>query len=890
MGAKLSSPSGEPTKATYIFSTALLGLIEKYSPDMLVVAMDPKEPSFRVDIYPDYKATRPPMPDDLPVQIDRIEQILESLRIPMLRVPGFEADDVIGTLSRKASNEGIDVYICSRDKDMMQLVGDHVFTFDIKNGECIGSEEMFAKYGVNPCQFVDILALQGDSSDNVPGVPDVGPKTALSWIQKYGSLDNLYAHADDIGGKRGRSLREHKEQAYLSQKLVTIDCNAPLDIDFDKFALKEPDLEKLGKLFTELDFTRLMKQLSIKPSEGEGVSGKTGVVEVQADSALNEPLDVNYELIDTDEKFEKFYKQLSGQKIFAFDTETNSIDAMKADLVGLSFSWKSGSGFYLPVKAPLGGKCLSVKLIREKLGPIMSDSKIKKVGQNIKYDLLVMQGAGIEVEGVYFDTMVASYVLSPERMGHGLDLMAKDYLDYETISITELIGKGKNQLTFDMVDTEAACRYAAEDSDITWRLYEYLSGRLDRSGELRKLFEEVEMPLVSVLWRMESHGVSLDTDLLRKMSNEISDSLDRLTDKIYELAGSVFNIDSPKQLAEVLFDKLGMKSVKQGKTMRSTDASVLESLKQDHEIVSYLLEYRQLVKLRNTYVDKLGQLINPRTNRVHCSFNQTVTATGRLSSSDPNLQNIPIRTELGRKIRSAFIPADDNDCIVSADYSQIELRMLAHFSSDQALIKAFEEDQDIHSFVASQIYQVGLDEVTSQMRANCKAVNFGIIYGQGAYGLSRTIGISQKEAKEFINDYFSRYRSIKEFMEGIVARARKSGYAETILGRRRVITGLNSRNFNTRTSAERMAVNTTIQGSAADLIKIAMINIDRKIREKQINASMTLQIHDELVFEVPENGSEKIAAQISREMTDAMDLNVPLKVDVSVGPTWLSDK
>jgi DNA polymerase-1 len=664
-----------------------------------------------------------------------------------------------------------------------------------------------------------------------------------------------------------------------------------LDIDYDNFIVKEPDSEKLAAIFTELDFTRLLKQLALNPDEQRGSSNEQGALEGQASGSVSkEPEAIEYELVDTEKKFERFYEQLSNQKIFAFDTETNSLDAMKADLVGLSFSWKSGSGFYLPVKAPLGGRSLSIKLIQEKIGPIMSDSGIKKVGQNIKYDLLVMKGAGIDVEGVYFDTMVASYVLSPERMGHGLDLMAKDYLDYETISITDLIGKGKNQLTFDMVDTDAACRYAAEDSDITWRLYEYLSGRVACSADLKRLFEEVEMPLVTVLCRMEAHGVTLDTSLLRRMSNEISDTLEVLTDKIYDLGGSVFNIDSPKQLSEVLFDKLGMKSVKQGKTLRSTDASVLEGLKQDHEIISYILDYRQLVKLKNTYVDKLGQLINPRTNRVHCSFNQTVTATGRLSSSNPNLQNIPIRTELGRKIRSAFIPADERDCIISADYSQIELRMLAHFSSDEALTEAFVEDQDIHSFVASEIYQVGLDEVSSEMRARCKAVNFGIIYGQGPFGLSRTIGISQKEAKEFINDYFKRYKSIKEFMDSIVDKAKRCGYAETILGRRRVITGLNSRNFNTRTSAERMAVNTTIQGSAADLIKIAMINIDKKIRAGTINASMTLQIHDELVFEAPKKEASSCVEKIKREMTGAMKLNVPLKVDVATGPTWLSDK
>jgi DNA polymerase-1 len=566
---------------------------------------------------------------------------------------------------------------------------------------------------------------------------------------------------------------------------------------------------------------------------------------------------------------------------------------MRADLVGISFSWQSHKGFYLAVKAPLGSNHLDIEQVRSKLTPLLADENVKKIGQNIKYDLLVLRNAGIPVKGVYFDTMVASYCLDPERESHSLDNMALDFLNYQGIPISSLIGKGKNQLTFDMVDTVAACEYSVEDADITFQLYIYLKERLEKEPALKKLFEDVEMPLVSVLATMEYNGVSLDTTLLRKMSGEINEALKTITEQIYRHAGSVFNIDSPKQLSEILFKRLNLPPVRSGKAGLSTDAAVLEQLADQHPIIEQILYYRTLSKLQNTYVDKLGTLINPRTGRVHASFNQTITTTGRLSSSDPNLQNIPIRTELGRKIRAAFVPAKKTDCILSADYSQIELRLLAHFSKDQALMAAFAADQDIHRFVASQIYNVPVEQVTDQMRSNCKAVNFGIIYGQGAFGLSRSIGISQTEAKKFIDDYFARYSSIRKFMDDCIASARRSGYAETILHRWRKIININSKHAGKRSQAERFAINTVIQGSAADLIKVAMVNIQKKIEnEPAIGGSvkMILQIHDELVFELPAAEADKHAKWIAEEMTGAIKLDVPLKVDISYGPTWLSGK
>jgi DNA polymerase-1 len=746
-----------------------------------------------------------------------------------------------------------------------------------------------------------MLALQGDTADNVPGVPDVGPKTAIEWIQKYGSLEELYKHADEIKGKRGDNLRNNKELALLSQKLVTINCHAPVELDEKTFALTEPDKDKLAALFRELGFTRLLSQLDIKsaPAQPEKPRqkiqqpvgfGQGTLFAMGAETPAAKTGDHDYQLIDTPEKFDTFFKELQKQTQFAVDTETTSIDPMRADLVGMSFCWKERQAYYLPVKAPLGQPRLDVHKIRPVLAPILADPKRFKIGQNLKYDMLILENAGMPLaieSGYAFDTMVASYCLHADRASHSMDAMAKDYLNYEPIPIFDLIGKGKNQTTFDRVDTAAACEYAAEDADVTFQLWQYLSTRLNAQPGIKKLFEEVEMPLVSVLARLESNGVSLDTDLLRTMSRSINKQIQQLADQIYAQAGVPFNIDSTKQLAEILFDRLGLESIRQGKTQRSTDADVLDQLSGRHPIIPLLLEYRQMVKLLNTYIDKLPLLVNSRTGRVHASFNQTVTATGRLSSSDPNLQNIPIRTELGKQIRSAFVPKDKDGCIFSADYSQIELRLLAHFSKDAALLKAFAEDMDIHTFVASQIYGVEPKDVSSEMRTKAKAVNFGIIYGQGAYGLSQTVGISQSEAKKFIDDYYARYPSIRKFMDSVIDRTNKMGYAETILGRRRPITGLDSKNFNIRSQAERLAVNTVIQGSAADLIKVAMINIQRKIDTEHLPIQMILQIHDELVFELSEKIVDQHTPWITEAMTSAIAVNVPLKVDTSIGKSWL---
>jgi DNA polymerase-1 len=915
--APLKSATGEPTKAVYVFTTAILGLLERRKPDMLVVTMDSKEPSFRTERYAEYKAHRPPMPEDLPGQIARIEQVLEAMKIPMLRFGGWEADDIIGTLTCQATKRGIDTFICSKDKDMLQLLNPHVVEYDLKNDEVIDTQRMMETMGLRPDQIIDMMALQGDTSDNVPGIPDVGPKTAVEWIKKYETLDNLYAHADEIKGKRGDNLRKFKEQAYLSRYLVEINCNAPVVLDEEAFAVKEPDEERLYSLYKELGFTRLSKKLTPKgapdasqttskgtqktpkgtqttpqhaPATSRNAQGTLFDLSGGTASAVPEVQHGECVLVDTPEELHKMAAEFKKQKCFAFDTETTDLDPFKAELVGLSLSWEAHRAYYLPIKAPEGFNKLDLDLVKREVGPSLADPKKYKVAQNLKYDLLILENAGFEVaieEGCVFDTMIASYCLHADRTNHSMDAMARDYLGYDPIPIEAVIGKGKNKLMFDQVDTRAACNYAAEDADVTWRLYEYLSMHLDAMPDIKQLFETIEMPLVEALARMEENGVSVNVDILNEMSDEMTALMRVLTDKIYALAGTPFNIDSPKQLSEILFDHLGLRSIRSGKTQRSTDAAVLEELKHDHPVIPLILEYRQLGKLKNTYTDKLGLLVNPRTGRIHASFNQTSTATGRLSSSDPNLQNIPIRTEIGRKIRSAFVPADPDGCILSADYSQIELRLLAHFSKDEALRKAFAEDQDIHRFVASQVYGVAPEEVTGEMRSKAKAVNFGIIYGQGPFGLSKSIGISQAEAKQFISDYYDRYPSIRAFMDEIIRRTQQMGYAETILHRRRAITGLTSKNFNVRSLGERLAVNTVIQGSAADLIKAAMIRIHRRIVKEKLPVKMILQIHDELVFEMPESCAAEHAKWICEEMTGAIPLDVPLKVDVSVGRNWM---
>jgi len=892
MAANLTSPAGEPTKAAYIFTNMLTGLIRRRDPDMLFIAMDSKTPTFRAEIYPEYKAHRPPMPEDMPGQIDKIEQIARVLNIPVIRCEGYEADDIIGTVAKNAASKGIDTYICSKDKDMLQLIDGHIRVYDVSKDRCIDAAALKEDRHVTPEEFLDCLAIQGDTADNVPGVPDVGPHTALKWIQKYGNIENLFEHADELRGKRGKSLRQSKEQVFMSKKLVTIKCDVPIEINYDDYKITPPDKEKITEILTRFGFNRLLKQLGLDQAaqEAPGKPSPATVVKAPSEPDSAETVWHEYILVDTIEKLDELACQLSRQKLISVDTETNSLRPAAADLVGISFSYQPHRAYYIPVRASLGQKVVSINRIKETIGPILADQDICKVAHNIKYDIIVLRNAGLAIRGTCFDTIVACYCLEPGRNNKSMDQLALDFLHYRPIPITDLIGKGRGQRTFDTVDTSTACEYAAEDADITLQLYHYLAERLEKQPSLKTLFDELEMPLVQVLAEMEYNGIYVDVTMLKKMSNRFSDELDTLTEKIHSHAQTPFNIDSPKQLAQILFDRLGLKSVKSGESGPSTDAGVLEKLADAHPIIPLILQYRQISKLKNTYLDKLGSLVNHRTDRVHASFNQTVTATGRLSSSAPNLQNIPIRTDLGKKIRAAFVPQRDSDYLLSADYSQIELRLLAHFSKDPTLCQAFEENRDIHRFVASQIYNVPIDEVTGQMRSNCKAVNFGIIYGQGPYGLSRTTGLGVSEAKQFIDDYFHRYGSIRQFMDRIVETGQKTGYAETILHRRRRIPNLRSKNNARSSQARRLLINTTIQGSAADLIKVAMINIHRRIKRENLPVKMLLQIHDELVFELPADQADRHAQWINHEMTTAIELDVPLKVDITAGPTWLNEK
>jgi DNA polymerase-1 len=883
-GGNLTAASGEPTKATYIFTTMMLKLLKERTPDMLVVTMDSPGRSFRHEMYDQYKANRSAMPEDLPKQIERIEQILAAMDVPMLRVAGYEADDIIATLTRQGQKQGYKIYICSRDKDLEQLIDKDVSMYDMRKDIELNLAGFTDAMGIAPHQSGDVLALAGDTADNIPGLPDVGPKTALQWIQQYGSLEALIEHKDEIKGKRGDNLRANLEQLLLARKLVTLDHEVPLDLDWSAMTVKKFDTTSLSEIFRELGFSRLLTQLDLQEKTIQQTKPQTPVANVE------------YVLVDNPQAFDDFYNQLHRQSRFAIDTETTGLNPMIADLVGLSFSWQPYKGYYLPVKAPLGQKHLDWSQISQKLRPILTDPAVKKIGQNIKYDMIVLRKAGIELQGVDFDTMVASYVLYNDQARHNMDSMALDYLGHETIKFSSLTGKGKNQLTFNMVDTQLACDYAAEDADVTWRLAQYLSKQLKDKADTEQgkgllfLFEHLEMPLVEVLAEMEYQGIAIDLPWLKKLGTRISQRLDELTEQIHQRSGCVFNVDSPKQLGQVLFEKLSLPTGKQTKTGYSTDQEVLEGLQWQHPIVELLLEYRQLSKLRNTYTDKLASMVCPATRRVHASFNQAITATGRLSSSDPNLQNIPIRTELGQEVRKAFIPQAPGDVILAADYSQVELRMLAHFSKDKQLLAAFAGGQDIHRSVAAQVHGIALEDVSPDQRSRAKAVNFGIVYGQSAYGLSRGIGISVAEAQTFIDDYFNRYPAIRGFIDETIAQAGRQGFVTTILGRQRYLPDINSKNAGQRKLAERMAVNTVIQGSAADLIKMAMINLHRKIKQENLAIKMMLQVHDELVFETPQEKANDYAEIIRQQMTTAIKLQVPLAVDIGWGANWLDCK
>ncbi|MFA6355739.1 MAG: DNA polymerase I [Candidatus Omnitrophota bacterium] len=862
----LSNSKGQPTNAIYGFITMINKIIKDEKPGYLAIAFDLKGPTFRHKKFEEYKIHRKPMPDELADQMPIIKDVVRGYNIPVFELQGYEADDILATITKRAVAGGYEVSIVTGDKDMLQLVGPGVNVYNVhKEGLIYDKDAVRERYGVAPDGIVDLISLMGDSSDNIPGVTGIGEVTAKKLMEEYGSLEKVIraAESGDIKSEslRGKIIR-YKEQALLSRELATVDRDVPIDIDLEGLALKAPDKQKLYELFSELEFKRLLKDYS---SPGKQVSGK-------------------YELVDGEEGLDRLIKELSGQKEFALDFETTGTDPMLCEPVGISFCWKEGGAFYVPIGEVKGG--FDKAKLFDRLKPVLEDKNIAKIGQNIKYEKLLLAVNGVEIKGPVFDTMVASYILNPSKMNHNLEDITLEYLDLRKTPITELIGEGKKRITMKEVEVDKARDYCCQDSDATFRLKNVLDAQLTEKN-LSKLFHEVEMPLLDCLTDMEFSGVAIDTAYLGKMSRDMEEHLGKITADIYGTAGVQFNINSPKQLAEILFVKLELPPVKKTKTGQSTDVDVLEALSAAHPLPALLLKYREIQKLKSTYVDALPELVNPKTGRVHTSFNQTVTATGRLSSSDPNFQNIPVKTEMGRKIRKAFIAGHKGWSILTADYSQIELRILAHFSGDRELLKAFEGGRDVHAHTASLIFGVKEGDVTPEMRSIAKTVNFGIIYGMSPFGLSKELKIEISKAKEFIDAYFEKYGSVKVFLEGLVEGARQDGYVTTILNRRRYIPEISSKNNSVRQFAERAAINAPIQGSAADLIKIAMINIHNVIREKKLKSKMILQVHDELIFEVPPEEVEEMKKLVKTRMEDVVKLNVPVKVQVKAGGNWL---
>ena len=900
---------GFNTSAILGFVNTLEEVLKKENPTHIGVAFDPPGPTFRHEAFEQYKAQREETPEAIRLSVPIIKDIIKAYRIPILEVAGYEADDVIGTLATEAGNQGITTYMMTPDKDYGQLVTDHVFMYRPKYGdkefEVMGVEQVKAKFDIqSPAQVIDMLGLMGDSSDNIPGCPGVGEKTAQKLIAEFGSIENLLEHTDQLKGALKTKVETNREMIIFSKFLATIKVDVPIRLDMNSLVREQADEDTLRKIFEELEFRTLMERIFKKesspasPIAGTLFNQENGPVqgnlfeEFTPDHTNEEKksnleslnsLSYDYQLIDTEEKRNEIIKKLLTSEILALDTETTGTDPMDAELVGMSFSITENQAFYVPVPAE---RKEAIKIVRE-FEPVFKNEKSLKVGQNIKYDMLVLQNYGIEVRGKLFDTMVAHYVLQPE-LRHNMDYLAEIYLHYQTIHIEELIGpKGKGQKNMRDLSPQEVYLYACEDADVTLKLKNILEQEL-KKNDAEKLFYEIEMPLVPVLVNIESNGVRLDTEALKQSSEHFTTRLQSIEKEIYTLAEGEFNIASPKQVGEILFDKL--KIVEKAKKTKTgqyvTSEEVLESLRNKHDIIGKILEYRGLKKLLSTYIDALPQLINPKTGRIHTSFNQTVTATGRLSSSNPNLQNIPIRDEDGKEIRKAFIP-DDGCSFFSADYSQIELRIMAHLSEDKNMIDAFLSGYDIHAATAAKIYKVDIKEVTADMRRKAKTANFGIIYGISVFGLAERMNVDRKEAKEMIDGYFETYPQVKSYMDKSIQVAREHGYVETIFHRKRFLPDINSRNAVVRGYAERNAINAPIQGSAADIIKVAMARIYERFKAEGLKAKMILQVHDELNFSVPAKEKEIVEQVVIEEMEKAYRMHVPLKADCGWGTNWL---
>ncbi|OOG53921.1 DNA polymerase I [Rhodanobacter sp. B05] len=908
----LSNAHGEPTGALFGVVNMLRATL-KAKPDYLAFVSDAPGPTFRDDLYDQYKANRPPMPDDLRAQVEPMLAIVGALGFPILRVPGVEADDVIGTLAVQAQALGIEVLVSTGDKDMAQLVSPHVTLINTMSNTLMDSDGVMEKFGVRPEQIIDFLALTGDTVDNVPGVPKCGPKTAAKWLAEYHTLDGVIANADKVGGKIGESLREALPRLPLSRELVTIKTDVPLEFGPTELAQRDADTAQLRELYARYEFKAALKELDAAtehPSPlGRGVGGEgsggargqgspepspqplsrgeRGVVPGSDSQPANLAAPGEYELVTTQPEFDAWLEKLRHADLIAFDTETTSIDAMRADIVGISFAVEAGKACYIPLGHDYPGvpKQLDRDDVLRTLKLVFEDPTRPKLGQHAKYDINILSNYGIVVQGLKHDSMLESYVWNATATRHDMDSLAKKYLGYETIKYEQVAGKGAKQISFSQVDQDTACRYAAEDADITLRLHLALWPKLDSVPTLRKVYEDIEIPLVPVLAGMEQRGVLIDGDELRRQSQQLGKRMLELQQQSYALAGHEFNLDSPKQLQAVLFDELGLQAkLKTPTGQPSTNEEALEAIAESHELPRLILDYRGLAKLRSTYTDKLSSIVNPRTGRVHTSYHQGSVATGRVSSSDPNLQNIPVRTEEGRRIRQAFI-APPGWKVLAADYSQIELRIMAHLSGDEGLLRAFREGGDVHRATAAEVFGVPPEEITTNQRRAAKAINFGLMYGMSAFGLARQLGVDRGEASDYMGRYFSRYPGVRAFMDATRERAHRDGYVETIFGRRLYLENLTSRNQGLRQGAERAAVNAPMQGSAADIIKRAMIAVAGWLKNRD-DAHMLMQVHDELVFEVRADAVDEVRAAVIERMSGAAELAVPLLVDVGVGANW----
>ncbi len=874
----LTNFTGEPTGAIVGVINMLNKLLSDHPPTHVAVVFDAPGKTFRNDLYPEYKAHRPPMPDDLRVQIEPLQQIIRDMGLPLLIESGVEADDVIGTLAAEATRIGMQTLISTGDKDLMQLVNEHVTLINTMGDIRTDIQGVMDKFGVRPEQIIDFLALVGDTADNIPGVSKCGPKTAAKWLAQYQTLENLVEHADDIKGKIGENLRAALDQLPLSKQLTTIVVDLSLGVTPQQLQQTPPDREALRNHFERIESSRLLASLDRHSSEA--------VAEELPHETID---DVDYQTILEQQQFEQWLARLETAELITLDTETTSLDYMQAELVGLSFALETGEACYIPVahKDPDAPQQLDRDIVLQRLKPILEDPSRAKLGQHLKYDMNVLARYGIDLQGVAYDTMLESYVLNSTATRHDMDSLAKKYLGYTTIKFEDVAGKGAKQITFDQVPLQQAAPYAAEDADITLRLHRRLWGELQKESALRCVFEEIEIPLVPVLSRIERTGVKIDSAMLARQSSELAKRMHLLEGKAYEIAGRPFNMGSPKQIGVIFFEELGMPVVsKTPKGAPSTAESVLQKLAEDgHELPAVILEHRGLAKLRSTYTEKLPLMIDKDSGRVHTSYHQAIAATGRLSSSDPNLQNIPVRSEDGRRIRQAFVP-EEGHIMVAADYSQIELRIMAHLSGDEALLKAFSEGRDIHTATAAEVFGAEISQVTVDQRRSAKAINFGLIYGMSAFGLAKQLDVGRGVAQEYIDLYFERYPGVQKFMDQIRAQAHADGYVETIYGRRLYLPEINARNGQRRAAAERTAINAPMQGSAADIIKRAMLAVDAWIQQEQPPLRMIMQVHDELVFEIREDALEECVETIKQLMEHAADLDVPLVVDVGTGANW----